>query len=221
MKNTANQGNYSLDLRYMQVDVSLILGADLPGMTISDTFNHTEFITFIERSEKGLVCLIRVEFENPAALENDHTVFEILEVKSQTAHSALVKVLFSGPIPLLFCNDEDAWWVSPSQLNKDGMKLTIRGTIKALRRIREDLSKLVGNGFKVKLGEESLKGPEFIDLLPEKQRLVLDKAIEMGYYSRPRGCTQRDIARMMDLKQATVSEHLQSAEAKIIDSISN
>ena len=59
------------------------------------------------------------------------------------------------------------------------MKLTIRGTIKALRRIREDLSKLVGNGFKVKLGEESLKGPEFIDLLPEKQRLVLDKAIEM------------------------------------------
>ena len=88
MKNTANQGNYSLDLRYMQVDVSLILGADLPGMTISDTFIHTEFITFIERSEKGLVCLIRVEFENPAALENDHTVFEILEVKSQTSHSA-------------------------------------------------------------------------------------------------------------------------------------
>ena len=51
------------------------------------------------------------------------------------------------------------------------MKLTIRGTIKALRRIREDLSKLVGNGFKVKLGEESLKGPEFIDLLPEKQAI--------------------------------------------------
>ena len=221
MENTANQGNYSLDLRYMQIHVSLITAADLPGMSIPETFINSEFITFVERSEKGLVCLVRVEFESPAALESSHTVFEILEVKSQTAHSALVKVLFTGPIPLLFCNDEDAWWVSPSQLNKDGMKLTIRGTIKALRRIREDLSKLVGNGFKVKLGEESLKGPEFIDLLPEKQRLVLDKAIEMGYYSRPRGCTQRDIARMMDIKQATVSEHLQSAEAKIIDSISN
>ena len=45
------------------------------------------------------------------------------------------------------------------------------------------------------------------------------KAIEMGYYSRPRGCTQRDIATAMNIKQATVSEHLQSAESKIINSI--
>jgi predicted DNA binding protein len=56
-------------------------------------------------------------------------------------------------------------------------------------------------------------------MLPHKQRIVLDKAIEMGYYSRPRGCTQRDIANAMNIKQATVSEHLQSAESKIINSI--
>jgi predicted DNA binding protein len=60
-----------------------------------------------------------------------------------------------------------------------------------------------------------------MDMLPQKQRLVLDKAIKMGYYSRPRGCTQRDIAQVLDITQATVSEHLQSAEAKIIHSISN
>ena len=45
---------------------------------------------------------------------------------------------------------------------------------------------------------------------------MLDKAIEMGYYERPRGCTQRDIAEVLEIKQATVSEHLQSAEANII-----
>ena len=99
------------------------------------------------------------------------------------------------------------------------MMMTIRGTTEGLRRIRTELSALVGNGFSVKLGSESLRSPEFIDLLPQKQRLVLDKAIEMGYYSRPRGCTQRDIAEAMNIKQATVSEHLQSAESKIIHSI--
>jgi predicted DNA binding protein len=61
-----------------------------------------------------------------------------------------------------------------------------------------------------------LYNPEFIDLLPKRQRVVLDKAIELGYYDRPRGCTQRDIANSLDIKQATVSEHLQSAEATII-----
>jgi predicted DNA binding protein len=97
--------------------------------------------------------------------------------------------------------------------------LTIRGTRKGLTRIKERFSELVGNGFSVKLGAESMHSPEFRDLLPQKQRIVLDKAIEMGYYSRPRGCTQRDIAEVMNLKQATVSEHLQSAESKIINSI--
>ena len=77
----------------------------------------------------------------------------------------------------------------------------------------------VGNGYSVKLGAESMHSPEFIDILPVKQRIVLDKAIEMGYYSRPRGCTQREIASVMNIKQATVSEHLQSAESKIINSI--
>jgi predicted DNA binding protein len=99
--------------------------------------------------------------------------------------------------------------------------MTIRGTREALRRIRDNFSQLMGNGFSVKLGAESLHSPEFVDMLADKQRIVLDKAIEMGYYSRPRGCTQRDIAEVMNIKQATVSEHLQSAEAKIIHSIGN
>ena len=50
--------------------------------------------------------------------------------------------------------------------------------------------------------------------------IVGNKAVEMGYYNRPRGCTQRDIAREMNVKQATISEHLQSAESKIINSLS-
>jgi predicted DNA binding protein len=70
--------------------------------------------------------------------------------------------------------------------------------------------------FKIKLGPTSHFKPEFSQLLPSRQQVVLDKAIEMGYYERPRGCTQRDIADVMEIKQATVSEHLQSAESNII-----
>ena len=144
---------------------------------------------------------------------------DILEIKSLTKNSALARVILNGPIAMMFCEDNEAWWVNPTYLNQTGLSLTIRGTRAGLTRIRERLSQLVGNGFSVKLGAESMHSPEFRDMLPQKQRLVLDKAIEMGYYSRPRGCTQRDIANVMNIKQATVSEHLQSAESKIINSI--
>ena len=100
------------------------------------------------------------------------------------------------------------------------MKITLRGTRKGMRLVRKELFKLVGNGYKIKLGSESIHNPEFIDMLPDKQRAVLNKAVEMGYYNRPRGCTQRDIAREMNVKQATISEHLQSAESKIINYLS-
>jgi len=217
----ATTGSSDLNLRYMQVDVSLDNGSNLPGVGLPNSFQVCEFVTLLQRNKDGLICYMRVEFNNPEVLKDNHGVFEILEIVSQNSHSALVKVLASGPIALIFNTHEDAWWISPTTLNHNGMILTIRGTKEGLNRVRTELSALIGNKFSVKLGSESLQSPEFSDLLPKKQRIVLDKAIEMGYYSRPRGCTQRDIAEAMSIKQATVSEHLQSAESKIIHSMSH
>ncbi|MEK9694573.1 MAG: helix-turn-helix domain-containing protein, partial [Candidatus Poseidoniales archaeon] len=151
-------------------------------------------------------------------LEIDLPSLSVREVISRTDSTALVKAKMSGPVPLMFAKIENVWWVYPTKLDMNKFTITMRGTTAALRDVRNGFKDLVGNGFTVKLGSESLQGPEFRDILPEKQRLVLDTAIEMGYYSRPRKCTQRDIARVLDVKQATVSEHLQSAEAKIINS---
>jgi hypothetical protein len=211
----------NLDLRYMQVEMSLQAAEGLPGSSLPDSFFNCEFVTLIETTKSGMICYVKFEFNDITALDKDHGGLEILEMKSVTKNSALAKVLLNGPVAMMFCGDNDVWWVNPTSLKSTGLSLTIRGTRAGLTRIREGFSQLVGNGFTVKLGAESLHSPEYRDLLPEKQRLVLDKAIEMGYYSRPRGCTQRDIAQVMDIKQATVSEHLQSAESKIIHSLSN
>jgi len=211
----------TLDLRYMQIEMNLLTGNVLPGSNLTDSFLNSEFVTLIEQTKSGLICYLKFEFNDISALDNDHGGLDILEIKSLTKHSALARVILNGPIAMMFCEDNEVWWVNPTYLNQTGLSLTIRGTRAGLTRIRENLSELVGNGFSVKLGAESMHSPEFRDMLPHKQRMVLDKAIEMGYYSRPRGCTQRDIAEVMNIKQATVSEHLQSAESKIINSIGN
>jgi hypothetical protein len=208
----------NIDLRYMQIEMSLETGANLPGAILAERFYSCEFISLIEKTSEGMICFLKLEYDDPKAMQLDYGGFDILEVKSQNDKSALVKAIVNGPLGMIFCHMEDVWWVNPSHLSSNGLMLTMRGTRTALRTLRHKISELVGNGFSLKLGTETLQGPEFIDILPPKQRIVLDKAIEMGYYSRPRGCTQRDIAQAMDLKQATVSEHLQSAEAKIINS---
>ncbi|MBT6683950.1 MAG: hypothetical protein HOB55_03720 [Euryarchaeota archaeon] len=206
-----------LNLRFMQISISIHSGSNLPGSNWVSSFTKVEFITMLEKSHEGLIGYFKLKFDDVNVLEKDHHKMTILDVKSKTNKSALVKALLSGPVPSLFLNDMDAWWVNPSHLDSDGMILTIRGTKESLLRIRNDLSKMVDGNMSIKIGSESLNSPEFTDMLNEKQRLVMDNAIKLGYYSRPRGCTQRDIALKMNIKQATVSEHLQIAESKIIN----
>ena len=208
-----------LDLRFMQIHFSIQSGSNLPGIEIANAFSMTEFITTISKSDEGLVAYVKLEFTDGNILTKKHGGMRILEIKSQTNNSAFAKVLLNGPIAKLFCESDDVWWVRPTYLSLNGLTTTVRGTKSGLQWLRNELSDLVINGFSIKLSAESLHSPEFIDMLPTKQRIVLDKAIEMGYYSRPRGCTQRDIAEVLEIKQATVSEHLQSAESKIINSI--
>ena len=55
-----------------------------------------------------------------------------------------------------------------------------------------------------------------LDDLTERQREVLQTAFEMGYYEWPRDCTGRDVADELDITSATFSEHVFTAERKIL-----
>ena len=215
--NPSAAGFKYLDLRYMQLEISIDSAKELPGSILPKYFVNSEFVSKIRITDEGLECYLKIDFVDEASLDVDHPTLKIKEIISKSGNSALVKACLSGPIPVMFFDIPDVWWVYPTKLDEKKFTITVRGTTAALRQVRNGFKDLVGNGFTVKLGSESLQGPEFEDILPEKQRLVLDTAIEMGYYSRPRRCTQREIASVLNIKQATVSEHLQSAELKIIN----
>ena len=218
MYTSSSDGFHNLDLRYMQIEITMEAGRELPGYILQNFFSNCEFVSKIGWIDDALECYLKVDFDDAAALEIEHRSFTVLEVISKSENSAIVRATMDGPVPHIFSKIENVWWVHPTKLDMNKFTVSIRGTTAALRQVRNAFKELVGNGFTVKLGAESLQGPEFKSILPQKQRLVLETAIEMGYYSRPRKCTQRDIAKVLDIKQATVSEHLQSAESKIINS---
>lgn len=53
------------------------------------------------------------------------------------------------------------------------------------------------------------------DLSP-RQREVLHRAIEHGYYESPRGCNIETLAELDDANVSTVGEHLRRSEAKVL-----
>lgn len=58
-------------------------------------------------------------------------------------------------------------------------------------------------------------------LLTERQREVLDAAIELGYYSVPRRVTSSDVADAVGCAPSTASEHLRKIEARVLSDVAN
>ena len=196
------------DLRYMQISITPETGANLPGWALMESFSSVEFLSHISTVDGNMRCLVRVEYDDQRVLKNRFPSLNILNVIEQSPNAALLEVVTKGPLPRVFAALEHVWWVSPTYLTEAGFTVTIRGTKEALRASRTGLSQLLGESYKLKLGAQSLHSANFLELLPEKQRLVLDQAIKMGYYDRPRRCTQRSIAEALDIKQALSLIHI-------------
>lgn len=54
------------------------------------------------------------------------------------------------------------------------------------------------------------------DHLTERQREIVRKAFEAGYYDWPRECTGEDVAAEFGIASATFSEHIRAAERKLL-----
>lgn len=56
-------------------------------------------------------------------------------------------------------------------------------------------------------------------ILSDRQREAIETAESLGYYDQPRGATHEEIAVAMGCAPATASDHLQKAEAKLVDAV--
>ncbi|WP_224450504.1 helix-turn-helix domain-containing protein [Haloprofundus salilacus] len=52
--------------------------------------------------------------------------------------------------------------------------------------------------------------------LTNRQRRVVETAVELGYYDIPRTASQEDIAAKLDCAPSTIAEHLRKAESRIL-----
>ena len=136
---TLADSSQSFGLRYMQLDISRETAHDLPGVSFTNSFKVCEFVSRVSSNEIGMVCFLKVSFDDPKALEESNPAFELLEVISQTNNAALIKAQTLGPLPKIFSANEEVWWISPTYVSRNGMKITLKGTRKGMRSVREEL----------------------------------------------------------------------------------
>ncbi|MFC7173846.1 helix-turn-helix domain-containing protein [Haloplanus litoreus] len=55
--------------------------------------------------------------------------------------------------------------------------------------------------------------------LTARQREVLERAHEMGYFEHPKGANAGEVADSLDISRSTFSEHLSAAQTKLLDAI--
>lgn len=110
---------------------------------------------------------------------------------------------------------EDFILKMPIEYTPDGnQRVTIIGTERDLTGVSFDLPA----GFEVELvstGEFTPDGEDILTRLTDRQREVLDTAVDLGYYEIPREATLADIADVLGIKPTTAGKHLRRVESRV------
>lgn len=103
-------------------------------------------------------------------------------------------------------------------LDRGGVEATIIGDDAAFERALEDVPDDIYLEL-VETGDYLPRNERIVSKLTERQREILEVAVEQGYYEEPRNVTYGDIADTLGITTATVGEHLRKIEGKLIREI--
>ena len=209
-------------MRYFQIRIMPEQGKHLPGHLITKYFTKLEMINGTGGVDSLPSCIVKVEHEG---LDIDGITNELQEsliidkILLEGDNFAYLKVKTPGPIQRIIAAEDEAWIMPPTYLSREnGFFMTIHGTPKGLKRVKDKLEILVPKKMDMRISKMIIGDWMSAPNLPERRTLVIQTAVDMGYYSAPRRCNQNDIAGVLGLKQGTVAEHLQNAESVIINS---
>lgn len=108
---------------------------------------------------------------------------------------------------------------TPIEYNSDG---SIRVSVIGQDDVVQKAIDHVPDNVRLELEQLSDYDPELRELsslLTERQREILDAAVEVGYYQVPRKATHEDIAALVGISTTTVGEHLRKIEARLLSEI--
>ncbi|MFB6222839.1 MAG: helix-turn-helix domain-containing protein [Haloarcula sp.] len=109
----------------------------------------------------------------------------------------------------------------PIELEAESVTVHIAGSSAALHNAMDDLPADVTADVRIEqLGTYDPEIDAARSALTDRQRAVLDAAVDVGYYAMPRTATIEDVAAAADCAESTASEHLRKIEARLLPRLS-
>ena len=98
------------------------------------------------------------------------------------------------------------------------LRVTLLGDDRTLQRVVANAPDAVDVSLE-ETGDYQPDLDEVAALLTDRQRDILETAVELGYYEVPRETTHTDIADELGVATGTVTEHLQKVESKVLSQL--
>ena len=209
------------DLRFLQIQVNLEQGKEMPAAMLMSTMDSIEFVSTVSTIGEASEYILCLRYTEKTALEDftNNDAFELSGIIEQKEGMVLTRAYAKGPIAMLVHSNPEIWLQTPTQVtSSNGLFMTVHGTTKGLKKFRDDVSDLLPPSIKIRISKDLKADWIAAPQLPNRRKEVMELAVKLGYYSTPRKCTQRDLANALGVRQGTIAEHLQSAESMIIQS---
>ncbi len=111
---------------------------------------------------------------------------------------------------------EEIFYETPAYLEGNRLVFSILGEEKALSSFLTLVKKVVGDLTVLRIQDHTYNDESILSGLTERQKAILIKAKQSGYYEIPRKITTMELAREFGVSKAAILEHLRKAEGKIM-----
>ena len=199
-----------------------IADADIREMGIEELFSLTQAAGLLDLEElacRGKGAVIQVELRTrprEGALDELEYVDEWNHVAQREGAHVYV-ISFTAPdLPQsLESTAENLLGTCDPEIDERGATMSLVGPHEV---ISGQLAEYEAAGISPDLQRiGGYEGPEDpLDELTDRQREVIERAWEMGYYEVPKEVSADEIAAALDLDASTVTEHLQRAERNLL-----
>ena len=180
---------------------------------------HIEVLACLGSHGEGMDLVVDIAFLEGKDVEDipPESSIVVHKVHARNDRHVVATINTTGPIMALFTTTDGCWLSRPTWLNhKAGLRVTISGTVEGVRQYRRKMDSLVPGNLKLRISQSQPGAARIGPSLSPRRQEVLETAQQMGYYDTPRRCSQRELADRLNIRQATVAEHLQRAERDFI-----
>ncbi|MFB6102844.1 MAG: helix-turn-helix domain-containing protein [Haloplanus sp.] len=186
--------------------------ADLSRRFPESTFRVLAALPDDEDTGVGLVEIVASNPDDVLSRLTEADGVRVFEVLHRADDRALVQFETDDPLLLLSVRNSGAPFEPPVTITDGVADLEITASHDRLSSLGDQL-RTFGLEFDVRSIHTAIDSESVVS---DRQRELIETAVERGYYDTPRGCTLTELADHLDIAKSTASERLHRAESAII-----